>query len=1382
MILSQIAPRSACTEMSLHQRANASRCEHAIKMSLLCALLTLALHLCPGTIAPAHAQGSRKDDIVFNSRGIPLAGASIRVCAMPASGQPCTPLALIYSDAALTQAMANPTTTDGLGNYFFYAAPGKYEIEVSGPGITTKQLPNIILPNDPSSPTFSSVNSSGAISAFSLNLSGNLTVNGNTSVIGNLASGTLNLSNQATPPGAASSGTVNLYTKTADKRLYYKDDTGAEIGPIASGSGAQTNVPNTFTAQQNFDANFESKGPNPYFSLARYGGYGSGTLVPPTITCSINSGSTTLTCPGGSGDFLNGHGVVVPKAGVATTLTPPGQPTVTPSYLINGTSTYTYQVVAEDRQGGLTAASTAGQTTVGASTLGANNITFSSCVRTNGVATYTSSVAHNLQSGAQVNISGFTGGVFDSCNGVKTIASTPSGTTFTVSDGSLANETNTTGSPVVTVIACNTLTFASGSFSGTNTIHYWIYRNGALAGVAAGIDPWFQDCGSNVNTAASYVPTTPPGSAQPGYLATTIVSGAGTTSLTLANAAGTTVSSATVLHDNAVNLKAAIQAAYNNGGGTVYISNGLFYVPFNSVLDLNTGLTSTFGYSVKIHSNDDFVEINQPWILRSAMDIEGEPHQTTSFSYVNGSQFMGNANPMFLISEVNGTSGVHFSRVLLAASGAQQTAILTDSGTDGGGSAGIVLDDVNIGGGGLSRPLVFKGGFDYFLIRGTCLNGTGSFSATPCLQLTNASPAVATTNPAQVPGRVKVKGTFFSNNAIDIDCLPNNVGVAPADFEFDGVLYESAAAPLLRFNCPAGVFNGISLRDVVEADIIVGFGTPLVDAQNGGNIFSLMWFGGTVNGAAQPLFIAPSTNANALAVDSPFTNLGNTTFLNLSGGGLGTNSLMAVTGSAGRMFYTMQAPPPPGVAVSSGGSVPVGTNTYQIQWLDVDGNYSTVSAAVNAVTSTGNQTVTVSPPAAPAGAVAYIPFRNGTKANVAAFGTCASVIPVSVAFVDTSGSFCGPTPFSPSAGSAILGPNGLSAQQLRLTNNGNIASTNFPGGLTANRTLSIPDVTGYVPVSSYLNSSYDNAARANGAIGANWTVTNNGINISSNNFVGTVGATNDVAYWSANLFSPSQFSEVTLTALNGTSDFPGVAVLLSGSGASTQGYNCIENTTNIFIEKISGTSNTSLTSAATSGAPGDILRLEAGPAGALTCYKNGVSTLTTTDTSYTSGQPGLFLFGTTATAKNWSGGNLHPLAHLDVEQDWTKVPHFTQGVALSGETLTASPRGEQNVFLPGALTSTWTGATWTPDKAVTVTRLQVQAKTAPSGCTTNAIVRLSDGTTPVNLTVAATANDSGSISQNYAAGASLTIAVQTAAAGCTTSPADANVIVQYRMQ
>src|SRR6266436_3439296 len=106
----------------------ASRFTRAKTMTFLWALLTLALHVWPGVVTPAQAQGSRKDDIVFNSRGIPLAGATIRICAMPPSGQPCTPLAQIYSDTALTQALANPTTSDGMGNYFFYAAPGKSEL------------------------------------------------------------------------------------------------------------------------------------------------------------------------------------------------------------------------------------------------------------------------------------------------------------------------------------------------------------------------------------------------------------------------------------------------------------------------------------------------------------------------------------------------------------------------------------------------------------------------------------------------------------------------------------------------------------------------------------------------------------------------------------------------------------------------------------------------------------------------------------------------------------------------------------------------------------------------------------------------------------------------------------------------------------------------------------------------------------------------------------------------------------------------------------------------------------------------------------------------------------------------------------------------------
>ncbi len=117
----------------------------------------------------------------------------------------------------------------------------------------------------------------------------------------------------------------------------------------------------------------------------------------------------------------------------------------------------------------------------------------------------------------------------------------------------------------------------------------------------------------------------------------------------------------------------------------------------------------------------------------------------------------------------------------------------------------------------------------------------------------------------------------------------------------------------------------------------------------------------------------------------------------------------------------------------------------------------------------------------------------------------------------------------------------------------------------------------------------------------------------------------------------------------------------------------------------------------------------------------------------------------------------------------------------SDPAFTNSPRGIYHAFLP-ALTATATGATLTLDRGVTLTRVQAQAITAPSGCSTNAVVRVSDGTTPVNVTVSAAANDSGAITQNYAAGTALTISVSTAATGCSTSPANVNVEVQYRMQ
>ena len=145
------------------------------------------------------AQGSRKDDIVFGPAGHPVAGATVRVCQGAATGTPCSPLATIYTDATLTVSSANPFQSDGIGNYHFYAAAGRYMIQISGPNITgTITQRDVIL-----APDVSSIASGNNISAFGLTLGGNLSVTGNANITGTLTTSVFS-------PGSFSPSSLNV--------------------------------------------------------------------------------------------------------------------------------------------------------------------------------------------------------------------------------------------------------------------------------------------------------------------------------------------------------------------------------------------------------------------------------------------------------------------------------------------------------------------------------------------------------------------------------------------------------------------------------------------------------------------------------------------------------------------------------------------------------------------------------------------------------------------------------------------------------------------------------------------------------------------------------------------------------------------------------------------------------------------------------------------------------------------------------------------------------------------------------------------------------------------------------------------------------------------
>jgi hypothetical protein len=88
----------------------------------------------------AHAQGGLVRDTVQLNGGVP--NAVIRVCTQFATGDPCTPAAVIYSDPDLNPVHIIPASqvrTDQLGNYEFWAAPGSIlQVQISGPTIVTR--------------------------------------------------------------------------------------------------------------------------------------------------------------------------------------------------------------------------------------------------------------------------------------------------------------------------------------------------------------------------------------------------------------------------------------------------------------------------------------------------------------------------------------------------------------------------------------------------------------------------------------------------------------------------------------------------------------------------------------------------------------------------------------------------------------------------------------------------------------------------------------------------------------------------------------------------------------------------------------------------------------------------------------------------------------------------------------------------------------------------------------------------------------------------------------------------------------------------------------------------------------------------------------------
>jgi Collagen triple helix repeat (20 copies)/Stigma-specific protein, Stig1 len=127
-------------------------------------------------------------------------------------------------------------------------------------------------------------------------------------------------------------------------------------------------------------------------------------------------------------------------------------------------------------------------------------------------------------------------------------------------------------------------------------------------------------------------------------------------------------------------------------------------------------------------------------------------------------------------------------------------------------------------------------------------------------------------------------------------------------------------------------------------------------------------------------------------------------------------------------------------------------------------------------------------------------------------------------------------------------------------------------------------------------------------------------------------------------------------------------------------------------------------------------------------------------------------------------------------------PQGPQGPAGAADT---NSRMLFPTFFPGNLSGTWLGGQFILDQAITVLRIAVTAKTPTGASCPAAVFRFTDGSTggqDLVLTPGQYWSDSGNIALTFAAGATLQASLRTGSTCASNTGADANMLVEYRMQ
>src|SRR6266850_578174 len=786
------------------------------------------------------------------------------------------------------------------------------------------------------------------------------------------------------PTGSCTTSQIAVNTGTGD---FYSCSNGAwvKVGPTAGSLVSPITSPNPLA----FDVDLHFKGPNPYVDITRFGARACDRNTTPCaggLTANMTSGSAVATISSAS-TFINGDGVVVYGAGTASGLTTPtglaitnvlatmgtGTGLTTPSAI--GSATTCYRVIARTTGGGYTPASSEVCTTTGQAARGAVVINLTSCTRSGVQVTCTTATATPLLVGgvgAEAYIGGAPGSPTDSSfRGWRTVSPTDA-THFTFTD----TATNT-GNGAVTSCTGGTVTFFAANHLSWNAVSnawlYYIYGGATGAETLIGVsrpqgqaaasfvtDTTFDDFGSGLMSNISFpswIPTTPPIVGANNNLSTTILSGAGTTTLTLNASAGATVSGAGIRLDAGTGLIAAATAA--NGLGPLFIpvdASLANYFVINNYTDLTPYLLSVV-QSGTLYLHETIA------LKGSGLRYMGDRSTATGGSGGGGANTWGNYPKIWVVEAVPGIylgstfgsamNGIHFQGV--SANGA--LLMLAENGFN------LAFNDV--------KWTTSTGSIDYMGF-GLILRGVGGQS------VSGITMDRVSFNVGSYLNGVTHNTPFFCNSCGDLTIkkayntqsgfifLGNPSG---GSFKLIEDHYNGGATPLISVGGSGNM--GIELGEPALPIIMDTVGHPCV----------AVFFGGTsiFNNGCTPtgdIFQSPSVTGVVQFSTSGFTAVpvvfNNSLFTRLQptvSSQTNTSSLVFnVTGPGGisigynsdSIFVNGPPPAAPTCLVSAGGSVPLGTWSFIVQPYWWNGLEGTVSApSTGCTTTTGNQTITV---------------------------------------------------------------------------------------------------------------------------------------------------------------------------------------------------------------------------------------------------------------------------------------------------------------------------------------------------------------------------------------------------------------------------------------